>query len=110
MSKIQEVTKADFATEVIESSKQIPVIVDFWAPWCGPCLAMAPIYEEAAGEMAGKAKFVKVNVDEEVALQGQYGIMSIPTVIYFKDGLPASQTVGLINKNELYKHIEKLMQ
>lgn len=108
MSQVQAVTKDNFQQEVIDASSEIPVIVDFWAPWCGPCLAMAPIYDEAAKEMEGQAKFVKVNVDEETALQGQYGIMSIPTVIYFKGGKPASQTVGLIGKEELYKHIDKL--
>ncbi|MGI6103018.1 MAG: thioredoxin [Patescibacteria group bacterium] len=100
---------ADFQAKVLEGSKTQPVVVDFWAEWCGPCRAMEPTYEEVAGEYAGRASLYKLNVDEEGALAQQYGVMSIPTIMYFKDGRPVGQSVGLIDKSELTAHIDKFL-
>jgi thioredoxin len=93
------ITKANFETEVLKSD--IPVIVDFWAPWCGPCRMLSPIIEELGDELKGKAKVVKVNVDEEPELAREFGIMSIPTVITFKQGKATSKVVGFRAKEEL---------
>jgi len=93
------ITKANFETEVLKSD--IPVIVDFWAPWCGPCRMLSPIIEELGDELKGKAKVVKVNVDEEPELAREFGIMSIPTVITFKQGKATSKVVGFSAKEEL---------
>lgn len=92
-------TKDNFDAEVINSD--IPVLVDFWAVWCGPCQMVAPTIEELAKEYEGKVKVGKVNVDEQPELAQKYGIMSIPTMIYFKDGQVAEQTVGVQSKESI---------
>jgi len=98
MSTLQ-ITKSDFSKEVLESD--VPVIADFWAPWCGPCRMMAPIFEQAAGKLSGKVKFVKVNVDDESDIAAEFGVMTIPTLIVFKDGKEAKRSVGVISESEL---------
>ncbi|MDR3706704.1 MAG: thioredoxin [Capsulimonadaceae bacterium] len=93
MSAAASVSKSNFDTEVLESS--VPVLVDFWAAWCGPCRAVAPAVDAVAAEYAGRAKVVKVNVDEEPEIAGRYGVQSIPTLTIFKDGRVVDQIVGM---------------
>lgn len=88
----QQVTDANFAEEVLNSKE--PVLVDFWAEWCGPCKAIAPVLDELSTELEGKVKIVKLNVDENPNTMVQYGVRSIPTMILFKDGEPADMKVG----------------
>ena len=90
-------SQTDFEEKVLKSDK--PVLVDFWAPWCGPCRMAGPVIEELAGEYEGKAVIGKVNVDEERQLAGQYGVMSIPTVILFKDGKEFDRQIGFIGRD-----------
>jgi thioredoxin 1 len=85
-------TSGNFTAEVVNSS--VPVLVDFWAPWCGPCRMVGPIVDEIADELAGKVKVCKVNVDEQGELAQKFGVMSIPTLIVFKDGKVAKTSVG----------------
>ncbi|MGZ3433596.1 MAG: thioredoxin [Isosphaeraceae bacterium] len=92
MSDIQAVTDAEFESSVLKSS--VPVLVDFWATWCGPCRMIAPIVEQIKGELGDKVKVVKMDIDENPSTPMRLGIMSIPTVIIFKDGKPAERTVG----------------
>jgi len=91
--------------EVVLEAK-MPFLVDFWAPWCAPCRAIAPVVGELAAEYEGRVGFVKVNVDENTRVATEYGIRSIPTLLLFKDGKPMTQIVGLRSKAELKKHLD----
>lgn len=106
MGNLANVTNETFETEVLKSDKA--VIVDFWAEWCGPCKALAPILEEISGEIESKAKVVKVNVDQAGELAQQYGIRGIPTLIFFKDGEVKSTLVGNQPKAEILKNINSI--
>lgn len=90
------ITDQNFQKEVLES--KVPVVVDFWAPWCGPCRAVTPVIEELAKEYAGKVTVGKINVDENPEVAGQFNVMSIPTVIVFKEGNPITSIVGAQSK------------
>lgn len=98
-------TDANFKKEVLESD--LPVMVDYWAPWCGPCKMVAPIVDELAKEYQGKVKVGKLNVDDSPKVATQFGIMSIPTIMFFKDGKVMDQVVGALNKAALKKRIEE---
>lgn len=100
---VRHVTKNEFDHEV--SSSTLPVLVDFWAPWCGPCKMLAPVLDELAGEMTGKVKILKVNVDEEPELASKFGVMSIPTVIAFKQGKATNKVVGFRSKDDFKRMI-----
>ncbi|HUO33580.1 MAG TPA: thioredoxin [Candidatus Acidoferrum sp.] len=103
---VQAVNDANFQNDVIEASKTQPVVVDFWAEWCGPCRALSPTVEEIAREHAGKVKVVKLNVDENMNSAGKFNIRGIPTLLVFKGGQVADQIVGAVPKD----HIEKVIQ
>jgi thioredoxin 1 len=107
MAKPQDVTDATFEEEVIKSDQ--PTLVDFWAPWCGPCRMVAPIVEELAGEYEGKVKFYKVNTDENPHVSARYGIRSIPTLLLFKNGEPVQQIVGFRPKGDLKKRLDQAL-
>ncbi len=99
---VKHISDADFQATVATGV----TLVDFWAPWCGPCKMIAPVLEEIAGELGDKAQIVKINVDENPLVAGQYGIMSIPTLLLFKDGKKVDQKVGALPKPALKSFIE----
>lgn len=101
---VMDLSDNNFAQEVLNSSS--PVLVDFWAPWCAPCRAIAPHVEALANEYAGKMKVGKVNVDENPSTSSQYGIRSIPTLLVFKGGKPVDQIIGSVSKS----HLEEVMK
>lgn len=100
-------TDKNFDTEVLQS--KLPVLVDFWAAWCGPCQMQGPIVEDVATSMVGKAKVGKVNVDENPQTAGKYGIMSIPTLIIFNKGTVVKQLIGLQSKDMIVSELNKLV-
>ncbi|MFH0762810.1 MAG: thioredoxin [Candidatus Omnitrophota bacterium] len=101
-------TDSNFKKEVLDS--ELPVLVDYWAPWCGPCKIIAPIIEELAAEYAGRFKIGKIDVDQNPKSASAYGIMSIPTIIFFKKGKVTEQAVGVVNKAGLKKKIEESLR
>ncbi|MBC8121187.1 MAG: thioredoxin [Gemmatimonadaceae bacterium] len=107
MSSASPVSDSTFKNEVLDS--ELPVLVDFWAPWCGPCRMVAPVVEEIAQQYDGKLKVVKVNTDENPQVASQYGIRSIPTLMVFKGGVKVDMVVGAVPKTTLATTLEKHM-
>ncbi len=104
---ITEVTDENFKIEILDAA--VPALVDFWAAWCGPCRAIAPVVEELAGQYEGQIKIGKCNVDENPKIPGQYGIRAIPTLILFKNGTVAEQITGAVSKTTLETAIKKVL-
>ena len=107
MSNALEVNDSNFETEVRNSTT--PVLVDFWAPWCGPCRKIAPIIDDIANEYDGKVKVVKVNTDESMKLTQEFSISGIPSILIFKNGEAVERLVGLMQKSQLVSNLEKYL-
>jgi thioredoxin 1 len=104
---ILTLTQENFSTQVLNSAK--PVLVDFWAEWCGPCKMIAPVLDELAQEFEGRVNIGKINVDEQQALAGQFGVQSIPTLLLFKGGQVVDQVVGLRSKKDLKTRLDQAL-
>ena len=104
MKSTIEINETNFEAEVLNSTQ--PVVVDFWAEWCGPCKMLGPVLDEVASEQSGKAKVAKVNIDQNSALAERFGIRSIPTLLYFKGGEVRKQTVGVVSKKTIVSTLE----
>ena len=107
MSNVAEVSDGSFDQEVLQSA--VPVLIDFWAPWCGPCKAISPVVEELAGEYQGRLKVVKMNVDDNPQTPSRYGVRGIPNLILFKGGQVADQIIGAVPKGHLVKAIDRTL-
>jgi thioredoxin 1 len=107
VSNVAEVNDGSFDQEVLRS--EVPVLIDFWAPWCGPCKAISPVVEELAGEYEGRLKVMKMNVDDNPQTPSRYGVRGIPNLIVFKDGQVADQIVGAVPKGHLVKAIDRAL-
>src|SRR5690606_37161409 len=105
---IKDTSTAAFAADVIEESRQQPFLVDFWAPWCGPCKQLTPVLERVVNEAQGRVKLVKLNIDDHPAIPGQMGIQSIPAVVAFVDGRPADGFMGAVPESQLHEFIDKV--
>ena len=108
MANLKHVSEQDFRSEVLEAGE--PVLVDFWAEWCGPCRMIAPVLEQIAAEQGDKLKIVKLNVDEHPGVASAYGVFSIPTMLLFKGGQPAERLVGYMPKQALLSKLSKHLQ
>ena len=106
---VKDVDAADFQREVVERSKEGPVVVDFWAAWCGPCKVLGPLLEKLAGDFEGGFELAKVDVDNNQALAGQFGVQGIPTVVGFKDGLPVSQFTGALPEHNVLQWLREIV-
>lgn len=106
MNAVTQINESNFETEVVQSTQ--PVLVDFWAEWCGPCKMLAPVLEEVAGEFSGRVKVAKVNVDENPGLAARFSVRSIPTLVYFAGGNVQGQSVGVVSKKALVEQLSKL--
>ena len=106
MKSTIEVNEANFEAEVLNSTQ--PVVVDFWAEWCGPCKMLGPVLDEIANEQSGRAKVAKVNIDQNPALADRYNIRSIPTLLYFAGGEVRKQTVGVVSKKTIVSTLESV--
>ncbi|RME60144.1 MAG: thioredoxin [Candidatus Dadabacteria bacterium] len=104
---IKEITDNDFETEVLKS--ETPVLVDFWAPWCGPCKSIAPVLDELANDYSGRLKIVKVNVDENQMTPAKYEVRGIPNLIFFKNGEVVDQVIGYVTKEQLSEVVDKVL-
>jgi thioredoxin 1 len=107
MANVQQVGDDSFEREVLQSP--VPVLIDFWAPWCAPCRAIAPVVEEIAGDYAGRLKVVKMNVDDNPGTPARYGVRGIPNLIIFQAGVVKEQIVGAVPKAQLVKAIGKVV-
>ena len=105
---VRDGTDQSFMADVIEPSREVPVLVDFWAPWCGPCRQLGPTIERAVAKAGGKVKLVKVNIDENPGVAGQLRIQSIPAVIAFKDGQPVDGFMGALPESEIKAFIDRV--
>src|SRR6202521_6171053 len=105
---VKDTTTQAFVKDVIEESKRQPVLVDFWAPWCGPCKQLTPVLEKAVKAAKGKVKLVKMNIDDHPAIPGQMGIQSIPAVIAFVNGQPADGFMGALPEGQVVAFLERL--
>ncbi len=104
---ILEIDDSSFETEIVQSEQ--PAVVDFWAPWCGPCKAIGPVIEELAGSYGEQVKFTKCNVDDNPVTPGKFGIKAIPTLIFFKEGKVVDQITGMVAKSKLEDTIKTLI-
>ncbi|MGO8102249.1 thioredoxin [Rhizobium leguminosarum] len=107
-SYITETTTANFAKDVIEESRKQPVLVDFWAPWCGPCKQLTPVLEKVVNEAKGRVRLVKMNIDDHPSIAGQLGIQSIPAVIAFVNGRPADGFMGAVPESQIQQFIDRI--
>ena len=105
---IKDTTTAGFSKDVLEESRRQPVLVDFWAPWCGPCKQLTPVLEKVVNEANGRVKLVKLNIDDHPSIPGQLGIQSIPAIVAFADGRPVDGFMGAVPESQIKQFIEKI--